>query len=483
VPSFNSPIDAPVTGDPKVLVVDVVKRVKCELYWAMIDHLPPILPPLNAKLSEKTGGDKSSLPKFDNKDQRFWLSQWDATVHLELVLNEQGGVAPGVTYSPSAFSHSFSLGIGGGITTQAVRTDDVQFSLSMAELIDEFDLKRAETEGYYNGCTHHGKELGDGAFLNGGLGLEEWTDSALGPTGCLSSDGETAPSQTCEEGHGFRYLRPGVHPSVSSAATAKPQSVSPVTIATPAAAGLGARCTDVDCIKKAVQRLQQQLDPKGKLTTDLDKLKSNLKTIIAPMYANAKSQPKLCPRLPAEAETDYSNATTLADEKLTEANGLVYSIGDAIKDVVPGDVCASYQDSYCNAVNSQIDTADAAIVTLSKEELIAAEAGKGIYKITRDCPDLLITSEKKPALDPPLDNISHTVQFVVASNVTATPSWTLARFKSSTSPSLASLSHNNTQTLSIVLGPASNAKVPVGNQSAIDAAGLNATLRELLSVP
>ncbi len=512
VPSFDSPIDAPVTGDPKVLVLDVVKRVKCELYWAMKDHLPLVV---SSPAPAKGGADKSKLPTFDKKDPRFWLSQWDATVRLELVLNEQGSVAPGVTftdllknaynaaagassvpigkvpatYSPgaSAITQSFSLGIGGGVTTQAVRTDDIQFSMSMAELVDEFDIRREQTEAEYKFCTHRGKELGDGAFLEGGLGLEDWTESALGPTLCRGPTGEQAPLQTCEAGQGFRYLRPGVHPPASSTGPTKPIPVNPVNIGAQAAAG-GSDCKDLACIKTSLTGLEGKIDPKQQRATDLDKLKSNLKKIIAPIYKNAKNDPKLCPTLPAEDETAYNNAVNLADQKLTEARGLILSIRDAIKNIADGGVCPDgAHSSYCGVANGRIDEVNVAISTLEKQEGIAADTGRKIYDVTKVCPGLLTVGEdKKPVKaeeDPPLDSITHTVQFVVATSINATPSWNLARFKSATSPALLNLAHNNTQTLSIVLGPSSAAKAPDGNQQAINAAALNATLRELLPPP
>jgi hypothetical protein len=62
-------------------------------------------------------------------------------------------------------------------------------------------------------------------------------------------------------------------------------------------------------------------------------------------------------------------------------------------------------------------------------------------------------------VDPPIDTISHQVQFIITLNANATPSWTLVNFKGPgpSSGSLFSLSKTKTHTLNIVLGSPSSA--------------------------
>jgi len=61
-------------------------------------------------------------------------------------------------------------------------------------------------------------------------------------------------------------------------------------------------------------------------------------------------------------------------------------------------------------------------------------------------------------LDPPLDTISHQVQFIIVWNASASPSWTLLHFKgpSPSSGALFSATKTKTHTLNIVLGPPSS---------------------------
>jgi hypothetical protein len=58
-------------------------------------------------------------------------------------------------------------------------------------------------------------------------------------------------------------------------------------------------------------------------------------------------------------------------------------------------------------------------------------------------------------VDPPFDTISHQAQFIIALNASASPSWTLLRFKgpSPAGGSLASVTKTKTHTLNVVIGP------------------------------
>jgi hypothetical protein len=70
-------------------------------------------------------------------------------------------------------------------------------------------------------------------------------------------------------------------------------------------------------------------------------------------------------------------------------------------------------------------------------------------------------------LDPPIDMITHQVQFIIVWNASATPSWTLVKFKGPgpASGSLLSVTSTKTHTLNVVLGPPSS----IDAQGAINA--------------
>jgi hypothetical protein len=65
-------------------------------------------------------------------------------------------------------------------------------------------------------------------------------------------------------------------------------------------------------------------------------------------------------------------------------------------------------------------------------------------------------------VDPPIDSISHQVQFVVSWNASASPSWSLVNFKGPSGPSpFASASRSDTHTLSIVMGSPTSATAKI----------------------
>jgi hypothetical protein len=145
-------------------VSDVVQRVKCDL----ADALP-------------------------DPDRYAWMADWVARIDLTLVISEQAGLTPGVSFidlRPSAavkgigtFMQNFTFGAGLGATGTAVRNENLTFSVSLEEL-------------RYNRLTAR-CEFPPGIGLDGDLGLKEWIASALEPV---------------DRG----LLKVGYHPSISA---------------------------------------------------------------------------------------------------------------------------------------------------------------------------------------------------------------------------------------------------------------------------
>ena len=124
-----------------IAISDVVERVKCDL----ADALP----------------DPYKYP---------WMAGWVAKVDLTLVINEQAGLTPTVSFvdlRPNAvvpgvgnIAQSFIFGAAAGATTTAVRTDSLSFSLSLVELRYKRDQANCK--------------FAAGLGLDGELGLKEW---------------------------------------------------------------------------------------------------------------------------------------------------------------------------------------------------------------------------------------------------------------------------------------------------------------------
>lgn len=159
LPSLD-PIDGTqATEDGSISIREVVTRVKCELYDATKDV----------------------------RRDYWWFRYWGAKVDLDLIVNEQAGLTPSVAFvtpfHPFAskllgtISQSFSLGVTGGLTSNAVRTETVSFSATFLEVRDQLDARVEHNKRVlFNDCI-----LPEGSELNGNLGLKQWIDSALGP--------------------------------------------------------------------------------------------------------------------------------------------------------------------------------------------------------------------------------------------------------------------------------------------------------------
>ena len=128
VPSYAQPTNVPVSA--------VVKRVKCDV--------------------EKIIYEKTTTDEY--KDDYSFLKRWAAKVHLTMIMDNTAAITPGVlltnplhnayvtsvgpaTLGGSAFpatAQNFTLGLGAGLTTEAVRTGNLEFFLSFAEMKKEF---------------------------------------------------------------------------------------------------------------------------------------------------------------------------------------------------------------------------------------------------------------------------------------------------------------------------------------------------------
>jgi hypothetical protein len=163
-----------------VPVSEIVQRVKCEIWLATRDEL--------------------ANPHF------AFLNNWDATVDLTMIVNNQAGVNAGVSIieplknvtiaNKGTFGQSFTLGLGGGVVGQANLTDTVSFSLALKELnsLDK-GLLSPRAMHYHNECQPF-----QDADLIGHLRLREWIAETLKPV----YDPQT----------NYPLLTRGFHPSV-----------------------------------------------------------------------------------------------------------------------------------------------------------------------------------------------------------------------------------------------------------------------------
>jgi hypothetical protein len=182
---FSGCVTVPQLEPHNIRIYDVIERVKCDL----ADALP----------------DPDKYPKYR------WLQDWVARIDLTLIINEQSGFTPTVSFidlrkaaaipGVGNFMQNFTLGGGLGATATAVRNDNLTFTVSVEEL-----LYRRQTQL----CS-----FSPGIGLSGDLGLREWIVSALEPVerGQLTSGWHPSISA---RGVGAKKPRPGNNPPIDA---------------------------------------------------------------------------------------------------------------------------------------------------------------------------------------------------------------------------------------------------------------------------
>jgi hypothetical protein len=166
-----------------IRVSEVIERVRCDL----ADALP----------------DEAKYP---------WTADWVARIDLTLVVNEQAGFTPTVSFIDlrrpeivpgiGTFMQNFTLGVGAGANSTAVRNDNMTFTVSLEEL-----RYKRQTQA----CT-----FSSGIGLDGDLGLKEWVASALEPVdrGLLTVGYH--PSVPGRSRRAPRPPRPGTDPPIDA---------------------------------------------------------------------------------------------------------------------------------------------------------------------------------------------------------------------------------------------------------------------------
>lgn len=488
-------------NDPKanrksISINEVVKRVKCEIYDSI---------------------------KNRPEKQYPWFNKWAVQADLTLTVNESSGISPGATLTQplnavtiprkvTNFGQSFNLGIGGGVTTTAFRTEIVSFTITMADIRKE--LAKSTTVSNYNGCLPYGV-----ADLTGNLGLKDWVDSAFGPVDehLLTEGNHKAPKAPT----GTQGTAPKLDSSTGTGT---------------AAAAAQFNLTGTKALLNANPELlsnQAVIDAlQDSKSVDTKLLNEHSLQVIGPPKAG---KPVELPPIPNEFPNAAKETTSIAfaefdilinllllnngiqsdiaqkqltinpEKKMPEISILLsnaYSDYTLLKALKTTDQASQatlkrlgrYFDKAQSALEN-LKTFDLKMLTTLSTDTNAqvAQLGKEInqelvplmsaIQLICDCnQDTAAVSKtisdflkclktiqatvqsilpKPSPKDPPIDAISHQVNFVVAWNGSLNPSWTLVNFKgpTPTSGNFASLSKSNTHNLTIVMGQPGSAAV------------------------
>jgi hypothetical protein len=419
-------------AESKVLIANVVQRVKCEVADAFDEKL---------------------------RDPRFlWLEDWTLKADLTLQANTQAGIAPSGSYtkyqknafnfdagsssltsnSISAASQFFTVAVGANLGEQATRTEVVSFSLALKELrVWRAHVRQIEQNPDYPPemrCIETGK-LG----LAGDLGLKEWVDSAFYPV----------------EG---RQLQAGFHPppGTSKAPTAPGATAPPKSIgagAPPAAVPLNDEEKEklrkqimdgYDAVKASILAAQSSVNDVDAINTGVQsalKAMRHKQLVYAPVAthqvnASIAVAAEELRKLAALTAKDFTDASTIS-------RALSFIKEDAQKrldDLSSTNPPPAYQVDAAE-ITKDVNNAD----FYAKSAKTIAGHAQAVQKIA---------AQIGINPDPPIDSVLHSVQFVLAYGASVTPSWTMIQWKG---PALngpaASGQGQRTHILQLALGP------------------------------
>jgi hypothetical protein len=454
-------------GLARVHVGDVVKRIKCDIAEVVFN-----------KSLERTP---------DGRTPFVFLSNWAARIHLTIAVDDMVSVNPGATITSPldktvatalipATVETFSLGIGAGLTTEAVRTEDVEFLVSFSDMIAEFN--NPSKRGLYNNC-----QFDKGTLLESDLGLAALVNSSLEPIGS-----------------GVLYTGNNVGPG-----------------AAPPAIPIG-QLNDIAKQLKDLKSASGEL-PKpqpNETISDLANLtqKSKFNFLIKQFNIQTDQTSKSESQFKQEQGAEPNNVTSVktilvyAGEASTEEIRTQSIINNIVKPLYA--IASTSLDASCltKATQSQfqaitwsakvslnvIDVDNAITEADAKTSLEAEEAAKNkvIDFTTEMMSEIAACSkvakkpiDKGPPQYDPIDVISETVNFYVTGSGSVTPTWRLVQVTAPLASSFLSGSRKDTNTLILAMGrPAPTANGGIISSSVMDRQILSSILSQaILSRP
>jgi hypothetical protein len=390
---------------------DVAWRVKCDI-WKFVAR--KIVFP-----SDK---------HFRKANPYSFLAGWGARVHLTLAVDNTGALNPGATLiQPLPMSQSRSLGLGAGISTEAISTTDFEFFMSFSEINEEYKRTLGPVEGY---CPAPA-----GLLLDSDLHIDELFNRALEPVS-------------------LGTLRVGQHPGFGgNSPPATPTNQVPDYAVYERAfeklrakqPGPGRTITDDDF------RTFQQLPGKDKLdqlsrdalqdktTVDDNKQAALLQETKAQTYINNIVKP-ITDILGASFPACVKDLTQLRNEAIIEA-----ALVSADKIEVDRAMTAPESKKALDALNEQLSG------TPGKSDTGLEAKVEDVLAQLKTCPSRR-APKSPPQVYDPLDLVSQTINFYITSSGSVTPTWKLVSISAPLASTFASASRKDTNTLIIAFG-------------------------------
>jgi hypothetical protein len=404
----------------------------------------------------------------------LFLQDWAAKMHFTIAVDNTATLSPGFTYTSPldktvatrlipATTELFTLGVGAGLTTEAVRTEDVEFLISFSDLKKEFQDESTKTS-LYNNCN-----LINGFLLESDFELDSVFESALDPI----KEGILKPG---------RNVGPGTLP-----------------VATPPSQRDNRR--ELESLRIAATGLPEppqnkSLEEISKNVTDksiFNKIINNFKILPEDMSKSLSDNIPVPSRVSAaiRLQTYINDAETIEKRVQSVINNVVkplYSIssnsfeGACLKNVTSDQYQAiTWSANVSIWVNRAYSASDLKDESGAEVEAVGAlkkakDAAKEVVNFATKMMDEMDVCSKKqkqmakktPTYDP-VDVIGETVNFFVTSSGSIAPGRKLTRVTAPLAATLFSASRKDTNTLILAMGrPAPAAAGGITANSAVN---------------
>jgi hypothetical protein len=423
----------PRDGLAKVHVGDVVKRIKCDVSNAVI------------QMAQEPG-------PADNYPYLF-LSEWAAKIHLTIAIDDSVSLNPGATLTSPldqtvatrlvpATTEFFSFGLGAGLTTEAIRTEDIEFLFSFPDVEAEFK-DETRKEKLYNDC-----KFPNGLLLESHLGLEDLIRGALEPikSGVLKPERNVGPGATpVPTPPNERSIQKQLE-DLKIASSRLPEIPDNTTLRAVASSSVHPASAN-----KLISSFGQQGNIDSKFLKSSGPPIVFINTITAITYTNEAALVEqrvqdiinaVVKPLYGIAASSLASSTCLNDITDAQFQAITYSANVSLKNA----------EVYSQAEQQNVVKAGVAL-----QELKVAAAQ--VVKHTRDmvtkidiCSAQERPKKKKPTLYDPIDLISEQVNFNITMSGSATPGWKLVNVVAPLAPTMFSGSRKDTNTVILAMG-------------------------------
>jgi hypothetical protein len=441
-------------GIAAVDVNAVIRRIKCDLNNIVLEKAYKIL-------------ENEVLP--ERRQPFLFLRSWAAKVHLTLAIDDSAQINPGASYTAplhtvNNVAQTFTLGVGGNATTEAIRQEDVEFLLSFKD-IDAENNKRTMQSPLYHYCQPE-----PGLLLESDLGLDQLIDAALKPveTGILKPGNNYGPSA-------------GAPPAIPKADLSKlavekrpvdPKFIPVESIKTLGSLSVklnqfsqkltGALKIDPDVAEMTGPELKEKNPADKDKAEKVKKLLANsaeaasietktqaiINNIVKPRYTIAQgSLDSSCITPVSEAQFEALAQSANVSAFVIETDKAAETVSEQQdgKPIDDAKIDKALADSVkgLNKVHTARDSVIAATNLMADKMGDCAKATTELKKAKK---------KEGPAVFDPVSTISETVNFYVTFSGNVTPTWKLVRVTAPTAATFVSGMRKDTNTLILTMG-------------------------------